>query len=39
MMENKRRIIHPEIFEIFDEYIEGKVVYYICLCSENTCNH
>ena len=35
----KRRIIHPENFEIFDEYIEEKVVYYICLCSENTCNH
>jgi hypothetical protein len=35
----KRQLIHPEKFELIDKYIEEKVSLYICLCSEDTCNH
>ena len=36
----KRKLEHPENFEIIDKYKENDdELKYICICSEDTCNH
>ena len=35
----KRRLINPKFFRIIKEYKDDCISDYICICSEDTCNH